>query len=126
MSVGGRIAGYYFVQRLISAAFEGKTGVVEPSYVYTKDEASLASEIGESLDFFSVPVELGVSYSPLLPLSRVGADVLVTVETARGSPEASPRRQALELRGEPPQGCSWRAFGFDQQCVLFSSSSPSF
>jgi hypothetical protein len=53
-------AGYKFVARLISAAFEGKTGVVEPSYVYVKDDAALQKEIGESIDFFSVPVELGV------------------------------------------------------------------
>ena len=54
-------AGYKFVNRLISAAYEGKKGVVEPSYVYTKGNSALTAEIGEELDFFSVPVELGVS-----------------------------------------------------------------
>lgn len=59
------LAGYKFVNQLISAAFEGKTGIVEPSYVYIKGEtsggAAIKSEIGQDLEYFSVPVELGVS-----------------------------------------------------------------
>lgn len=57
------IAGYKFVDRLIAAAFEGKTGVVEPSYVYIKADtvggAAVKAQIGD-LDYFSLPVELGV------------------------------------------------------------------
>nr|CRX79124.1 hypothetical protein ls5930a1_00170 [Leucosporidium scottii]CRX79200.1 hypothetical protein ls5931a1_00025 [Leucosporidium scottii] len=90
-------AGYYFVQRLISAAFEGKTGVIEPSYVYTKDESSLASEIGESLDFFSVPVELGPEGAKKLhPVGKLS------------SYEASLLKAALgELSGSISKGISF-------------------
>lgn len=64
------LAGYKFVERLISAAYEGKSGVVEPSFVYIKGEtvggAAVKAEIGQDLEFFSVPVELGVSDQKLL------------------------------------------------------------
>lgn len=56
-------AGYKFVNRLISAAYEGKEGVVEPSYVYTKGNAALTKELGEEIEFFSLPVLLGVRFS---------------------------------------------------------------
>lgn len=52
-------AGYRFVDRLIDAAFKGVADVVEPSYVYVAGE-EVQKEIGE-IDFFSVPVQLGVS-----------------------------------------------------------------
>jgi malate dehydrogenase len=62
-------AGYKFVDRLIAAAFEGKTGVVEPSYVYIKADtvggAAVKAQIGD-LEYFSLPVELGVSRIPLM------------------------------------------------------------
>ncbi|KAL8291306.1 hypothetical protein RQP46_002284 [Phenoliferia psychrophenolica] len=65
-------AGYKFVNRLISAAYEGKTGVVEPSYVYTKGNSALTAEIGEELDFFSVPVELGPNgIEKVLPIGKL-------------------------------------------------------
>lgn len=54
-------AGYRFVDRLIDAAFKGVSDVVEPSYVYVAGDA-VQKEIGE-IDFFSVPVQLGVSSS---------------------------------------------------------------
>ena len=58
------VAGYKFVDRLIQAAFEGKTGIVEPSYVYIKSDiagaAAAKASIGD-LEYFSLPVELGVS-----------------------------------------------------------------
>lgn len=61
-------AGYKFVDRLIDAAFNGKTGIVEPSYVYIKADtasaATIKAEIGD-LEYFSLPVALGVSF-PLL------------------------------------------------------------
>lgn len=60
------LAGYKFVARLISAAYDGQSGVIEPSYVYVKDDAALQKEIGEAIDFFSVRVELGVSSFPLI------------------------------------------------------------
>ena len=57
--------GCSFAEKLIQA-LQGKTGVTEPSYVYLPgvdggDE--IAKETG--CDFFSVPIELGVSISPL-------------------------------------------------------------
>ncbi|TNY17294.1 lactate/malate dehydrogenase [Rhodotorula diobovata] len=52
-------AGYKFAAQLISAAFEGKKGVVAPSYVYVKDDAEIQKAVGQELAFFSVPVELG-------------------------------------------------------------------
>ena len=57
-------AGYKFAAQLISAAFEGKTGVVAPSYVYVKGNADVTKAIGQDLSFFSVPVELGVRPLP--------------------------------------------------------------
>lgn len=54
-------AGYRFVDRLIDAAFKGVAGVVEPAYVYVAGDA-IQQEVGE-IDFFSVPVQLGVSTS---------------------------------------------------------------
>jgi malate dehydrogenase len=71
-------AGYKFVNRLISAAFEGKTGVVEPSYVYIKGNtvggAAIKNEIGEDLEYFSVPVELGPNgIEKILPIGTISA-----------------------------------------------------
>jgi malate dehydrogenase len=63
-------AGYKFAEQLIAAAFEGKKGVVAPSYVYVADHKDVQKEIGQDLAFFSVPVELGVrSRSRLRSLS---------------------------------------------------------
>lgn len=71
-------AGYKFVNQLISAAFEGKTGIVEPSYVYIKGEtsggAAIKSEIGQDLEYFSVPVELGPNgIEKILPIGSLSA-----------------------------------------------------
>ncbi|KAK4052286.1 hypothetical protein OIO90_004367 [Microbotryomycetes sp. JL221] len=65
-------AGYYFAERLISAAFQGKSNVVEPSYVYTKDDSELTKVLGQSIDFFSVPIELGPNgIEKLLPIGQL-------------------------------------------------------
>ncbi|SGY55612.1 BQ5605_C006g04052 [Microbotryum silenes-dioicae] len=65
-------AGYKFVERLIEAAFKGKKGVIEPTYVYVKDDAKLQKEIGTPLDFFAVRVELGPNGAEkLLPLGSM-------------------------------------------------------
>ncbi|KAK4048447.1 hypothetical protein OIV83_004793 [Microbotryomycetes sp. JL201] len=65
-------AGYYFAERLIDAAFKGKSGVVEPSYVYTKEFSELEKELGQAIDFFSVPVELGPNGAEkLLPVGKL-------------------------------------------------------
>ena len=111
-------AGYKFVNRLISAAYEGKTGVVEPSYVYTKGNSALAAEIGEELDFFSVPVELGVSLLPPSSSSPPLTNSGLPNPTAQRYREGSPDRQALRLREDAPQGCPPRALGLHRQCVL--------
>lgn len=57
-------AGYKFAQQVIAAAFEGKKGVVAPSYVYVEESKDILASIGKDLAFFSVPVELGVRSLP--------------------------------------------------------------
>jgi len=58
-------AGYRFVESLIKAKYGGETGIIEDTYIHlsaspsaAKSLASLIGE-GESLEFFSLPVELG-------------------------------------------------------------------
>ncbi|GAA5961429.1 hypothetical protein JCM10213_006920, partial [Rhodosporidiobolus nylandii] len=67
-------AGYKFAEQVIAAAFEGKTGIVAPSYVYVKDAADIQQDVGQDLTFFSVPVELGPSgVEKLHPLGQLSA-----------------------------------------------------
>ncbi|GAA5940711.1 hypothetical protein JCM21900_002818 [Sporobolomyces salmonicolor] len=67
-------AGYKFAAALIAAAFEGKQGVVEPSYVYVKDAADIQKEVGQDLAFFSVPVQLGpAGAEKLLPIGKLSS-----------------------------------------------------
>lgn len=50
----------------------GEKGIVEPTFVYlpgVPGGEAIAKETG--LDFFSVPVELGVSFTSLLVKSRL-------------------------------------------------------
>lgn len=52
-------AGFRFAEKVIAAA-KGKTGIVEPSFVYlpgVPGGEAIAKATG--LDFFSVPIELG-------------------------------------------------------------------
>ncbi|KAH8918737.1 malate dehydrogenase [Atractiella rhizophila] len=65
-------AGARFVNSLIAAAWEGRGGVVEMTYINVKDEASVASVIGSDIDYFSVPVELGTSgVNKILPIGEL-------------------------------------------------------
>lgn len=51
-----------FAEKVIRAAFKGEKGLVEPSYVYLPGVPggdAVAKQTG--VDFFSVPIELGVS-----------------------------------------------------------------
>ncbi|KAH8915995.1 putative MDH1-malate dehydrogenase precursor, mitochondrial [Atractiella rhizophila] len=65
-------AGARFVNSLIAAAWEGKSGVVEMSYINVKNVASVASMIGSDIDYFSVPVELGTAgVSKVLPIGEL-------------------------------------------------------
>ncbi|GAA6058147.1 hypothetical protein JCM3770_001948 [Rhodotorula araucariae] len=67
-------AGYKFAAQLISAAFEGKKGVVAPSFVYVQDDKEIQSTVGQDLAFFSVPVELGPNgVEKLHPLGKLSA-----------------------------------------------------
>ncbi|BGP27488.1 L-malate dehydrogenase [Rhodotorula toruloides] len=67
-------AGYKFAEQLIAAAFEGKKGVVAPSYVYVADNKDVQKEIGQDLAFFSVPVELGPNGAEKLhPLGQLSS-----------------------------------------------------
>lgn len=65
-------AGFRFAQQVISAAFNGKKGVVAPSYVYVADNKEITQSIGKDIAFFSVPVELGVRCSPYLSVCVPG------------------------------------------------------
>ncbi|KWU41078.1 malate dehydrogenase, NAD-dependent [Rhodotorula sp. JG-1b] len=67
-------AGYKFAQQVIAAAFEGKKGVVAPSYVYVEESKDILASIGKDLAFFSVPVELGPNgVEKLHPLGNLSA-----------------------------------------------------
>lgn len=109
-------AGYKFAAQLISAAFEGKKGVVAPSYVYVKDDAEIQKAVGQELAFFSVPVELGVRPLSLwtpspLPLGRALPDARPAPAplTAQRRREAAPARPAVALRAGAPPGLPGRA-----------------
>ena len=58
-----------FAEKLIKAT-KGEKGIIEPTYVYL-DGVDGGSEIKSKtgLDYFSVPVELGVCHSSLLTVS---------------------------------------------------------
>ncbi|GAA96306.1 uncharacterized protein L969DRAFT_99418 [Mixia osmundae IAM 14324] len=70
-------AGFRFVERLIDAAFNGKSGVVEDSYILLKADASGSKELlkhtdNVELDYFSVPVELGPEgVKKILPIGEL-------------------------------------------------------
>ncbi|GJN93872.1 hypothetical protein Rhopal_006931-T1 [Rhodotorula paludigena] len=67
-------AGYKFAEQLIGAAFQGKKGVVAPSYVYVAEAKDIQQEIGQDLAFFSVPVELGPNgVEKLHPLGQLSS-----------------------------------------------------
>ncbi|GAA6019823.1 hypothetical protein JCM8202_001708 [Rhodotorula sphaerocarpa] len=67
-------AGYKFAQQVIAAAFEGKKGVVAPSYVYVQENKDILQSIGAEIPFFSVPVELGPNgVEKLHPIGNVSA-----------------------------------------------------
>ncbi|GAA5919088.1 hypothetical protein JCM6882_004888 [Rhodosporidiobolus microsporus] len=76
-------AGYKFTEQLIAAAFQGKVGVIAPSYVYVKDDAAIQKEIGQDTAFFSVPVQLGPNgvekLNPLGKLSTYEQELLKAV-----------------------------------------------
>ena len=64
-----RIAGAEFAEFILQAAFNGKSSTVQ-AYVHLSAESggeAIKKEIGTDLDYFSVNVQLGVSY---LLLSR--------------------------------------------------------
>lgn len=57
-------AGFRFAEKLIRAV-KGEKGIVEPTYVYLPGvEGGDAIVKATGVDFFSVPVELGVSSNP--------------------------------------------------------------
>lgn len=85
-------AGYKFAQQVIAAAFEGKKGVVAPSYVYVEESKDILASIGKDLAFFSVPVELGVR---LLPHPLIRFAVSGTRELTR-SPRPRPQPNGVE------------------------------
>lgn len=57
-------AGVEFANKLIRAV-NGETGIVAPSFVHLSADnnggEALKKEIGRDLDYFSAPIELGVS-----------------------------------------------------------------
>ncbi|GAA5973610.1 hypothetical protein JCM11641_007149 [Rhodosporidiobolus odoratus] len=67
-------AGYKFAEQVIAAAFQGKTGIIAPSYVYVKDTTEIQQTLGQDVAFFSVPVELGPNGAEKLhPLGQLSA-----------------------------------------------------
>jgi malate dehydrogenase len=64
-------AGFRFAEALIKAA-KGEKGIIEPTFVYLPGvEGGDAIAKATGCDFFSVPVELGVSFGPGLLLNLV-------------------------------------------------------
>jgi malate dehydrogenase len=100
-------AGFRFVESLIHAKWLGKKSVVEYGYIFLKNGTdggeSVRKLIGDDVDYFSVPIELGVSppslkslSSPLsISISRLlncPPPFLSQAESRRSSPsETSPR-----------------------------------
>ncbi|GAA5858590.1 hypothetical protein JCM8547_001378 [Rhodosporidiobolus lusitaniae] len=67
-------AGYKFAEQVIAAAFQGKSGIVAPSYVFVQDAADIQKELGSDVAFFSVPVELGPNGAEKLhPLGKLSS-----------------------------------------------------
>jgi hypothetical protein len=63
-----RLAGAEFAEFILQAAFNGKSSTVQ-AYVHLSAESggeAIKKEIGTDLDYFSVNVQLGVSFRPLL------------------------------------------------------------
>jgi hypothetical protein len=61
-------AGAEFAEFILQAAFNGKSSTVQ-AYVHLSAESggeAIKKEIGTDLDYFSVNVQLGVSFRPLL------------------------------------------------------------
>lgn len=55
-------AGYRFAEK-VARAVKGESGIIEPSYVYLPGvEGGEAISKAVGVDFFSVPIELGVSF----------------------------------------------------------------
>jgi len=69
-------AGYRFVERLIEAKWVGKSGIVEMGYVCLTGDiegsADVRETVGEGVDYFAVPIELGSEgAAKLLPIGKL-------------------------------------------------------
>ena len=87
-----------FAEKLIKAT-KGEKGIVEPTYVYLPGVSggdAIAKETG--VDYFSVPVELGVC-PPIRPLSEHKANISAA-EWCRKS-DQHPRRSQLGREAAP-------------------------
>ncbi|KAH7041129.1 lactate/malate dehydrogenase [Microdochium trichocladiopsis] len=97
-------AGYRFAEKVLKAA-KGEKGLVEPSYVYlpgVPGGEAIAKETG--VDFFSVPVELGVNgvekvTNPLTGISDKEKELVkVAIEGLKGNIQ-----KGVQFAHNPPQ-----------------------
>lgn len=82
---------YSFAERLLKAS-KGESGIVEPTFVYLpgiEGGDAIAKETG--CDYFSVPVELGVSFSN--PIRHILVTNHIQAIRCRKSHQPSQRRQ---------------------------------
>lgn len=94
-------AGFRFAEKVIKAV-KGESGIVEPTFVYlpgVEGGDEIAKETG--CEFFSVPVELGVSY-----MYHVGSNgSWPDISTAGGCQEGTQHcQQCQRLREEAAEG----------------------
>ncbi len=72
-----------FAEKVIKAS-KGEKGIVEPTYVYLPGVSggeAIAKETG--VDYFSVPIELGVSVKEILFLKSI-ADISTALRSGEG------------------------------------------
>lgn len=104
-------AGFRFAEKVLKG-LSGEKGIVEPSYIFLSGVPggdAVAKETG--VDFFSVPVELGVS-GPCNLLLRTLL-ICFPAKWCRESPQ--PTHQHRRQREDPPQGRRRRIEGQHQE-----------
>lgn len=92
-------AGFRFAEALIKAA-KGEKGIIEPTFVYLPGiEGGDAIAKATGSDYFSVPVELGVSPLPTMSSPHFPADFLAAQWSRKGHRHPQQRQR---LREEAP------------------------
>jgi hypothetical protein len=97
-----------FAEKVLKAV-KGEKGIVEPTFIYLSGVPggdAIQKETG--CDFFSVPVELGVSIISLPRATSLQTNIMPGQRCRKGS---QPTHQHQRGREGPPQGCCRRSQG---------------